>query len=72
MTAGPPIDAIHFDDAPSVGDVPGPKSRELLETQRAIDSSAVAYPEAIPVAFEAGKGATICDADGDPDGDAVN
>ena len=64
MTAGPPIDAIHFDDAPSVGGVPGPKSRELLETQQAIDSSAVAYPEDIPVAFEAGKGATIRDADG--------
>ncbi|WP_096389247.1 aspartate aminotransferase family protein [Halopenitus persicus] len=62
--AGPPIAELHFDDAPSVGDVPGPRSRELLEKQREIDSSAVAYPEDIPVAFEEGKGATVRDPDG--------
>jgi len=64
MTAGPPIEDLHFDDAPDVGSVPGPRSRELLETQERIDSSAVAYPKDIPVAFEEGKGATIRDADG--------
>ncbi|WP_458209290.1 aspartate aminotransferase family protein [Haladaptatus sp. NG-SE-30] len=64
MTAGPPIDELHYEDVPSVGTVPGPNSRELLEKQREIDSSAVAYPEDIPVAFEEGKGATIRDADG--------
>ncbi len=64
MTAGPPIEELHYDDAPSVDDVPGPKTRALLEKQREIDSSAVAYPNDIPIAFESGKGATIRDADG--------
>jgi len=64
MTAGPPIADLHYDDAPNVGSVPGPESRKLLDRQREIDSSAVAYPEDIPVAFEEGKGATVRDADG--------
>jgi diaminobutyrate-2-oxoglutarate transaminase len=64
MTIGPPIDELHYDDAPAVGTVPGPNSRALLERQRAVDSSAVAYPEDIPVAFEEGRGATVRDADG--------
>ncbi|ADD07325.1 pyridoxal phosphate-dependent aminotransferase (plasmid) [Natrialba magadii ATCC 43099] len=64
MAAGPPIDEIHFDDAPDVGSVPGPATKSLLETQREIDSSAVAYPNDIPIAFEDGKGATVRDADG--------
>lgn len=64
MTAGPPIEELHFEDAPDVDDVPGPNSRELLRRQREVDSSAVAYPEDIPVAFEEGKGATVRDADG--------
>ncbi|WP_135822356.1 aspartate aminotransferase family protein [Halostella litorea] len=64
MTAGPPITELHYDDAPNVGSVPGPESRKLLQRQREIDSSAVAYPEDIPVAFEEGKGATVRDADG--------
>jgi diaminobutyrate-2-oxoglutarate transaminase len=64
MTAGPPIDELHFDDAPDVDSVPGPNTRALLEKQREIDSSAVAYPDDIPIAFEEGKGATVRDADG--------
>ncbi len=64
MTASPPIDELHFPDAPDVGTVPGPKTRELLEKQREIDSSAVSYPNDIPVAFESGKGATVRDVDG--------
>ncbi|WP_231188155.1 aspartate aminotransferase family protein [Haladaptatus sp. DYF46] len=64
MTASPPIDELHFDDAPDVGTVPGPNTRELLDKQRDIDSSAVSYPEDIPIAFESGKGATVRDADG--------
>ncbi|RZV11363.1 diaminobutyrate-2-oxoglutarate transaminase [Natrinema hispanicum] len=64
MTAGPPIDELHFADAPSVASVPGPQTQALLEKQREIDSSAVAYPEDIPIAFEDGKGATVRDADG--------
>ena len=64
MTAGPPIHELHYEDAPSVGSVPGPKSRELLRKQREMDSSAVAYPDDVPVAFEEGKGATVNDVDG--------
>ncbi|WP_137286552.1 aspartate aminotransferase family protein [Halorussus salinisoli] len=64
MTAGPPIDELHYEDAPSLDAVPGPNSKRLLEKQRNIDSSAVAYPEDIPIAFEEGKGATVRDADG--------
>ncbi|WP_101294779.1 aspartate aminotransferase family protein [Halegenticoccus soli] len=64
MTAGPPIEELHFEDAPNVETVPGPRSRELLEKQRRIDSSAVAYPEDIPIAFEEGRGATVRDVDG--------
>ncbi|WP_049972300.1 aspartate aminotransferase family protein [Haladaptatus cibarius] len=64
MTAGPPIDQLHYEDAPSVDTVPGPNTRELLDKQREIDSSAVAYPEDIPIAFESGNGATVRDADG--------
>ncbi|WP_336036203.1 aspartate aminotransferase family protein [Halobacterium yunchengense] len=63
--AGPPIDELHFAQEPSVdGDVPGPNSRRLLETQEAIDSSAVAYPNNIPLGFDEGKGATLKDVDG--------
>ncbi|WP_336362126.1 aspartate aminotransferase family protein [Halalkalicoccus salilacus] len=62
--AGPPIEELHFADAPDVGDVPGSESNRLVEKQRRIDSSAVAYPEDIPLAFEEGKGATLRDADG--------
>lgn len=64
MPPGPSIEELHYDDAPSVDAVPGPNSRALLKKQRSIDSSAVAYPEDIPVAFEEGKGATVRDADG--------
>jgi len=38
-----------------VEDVPGPNSRELLERQREIDSSAVADPADIPVVVERGR-----------------
>ena len=61
---GPPIHELHFAEEPSVDQVPGPNSRRLLDRQEAIDSSAVAYPNDIPLAFEEGKGATLKDADG--------
>ncbi len=64
MAVGPSIEDIHFDDAPDVDSVPGAESLELIERQQAIDSSAVAYPEDIPIAFEEGKGATVRDVDG--------
>lgn len=43
---------------------PGPKARELLERQKEVDSRAVYYPTVIPTAWEAGKGATLRDVDG--------
>ncbi|RBI60350.1 aspartate aminotransferase family protein [halophilic archaeon] len=61
---GPPIDELHFSEAPSVKSVPGPKSRQLLDRQRKIDSSVVAYPDRVPIAFKAGRGATLQDVDG--------
>lgn len=64
MTAGPPIEDLHFEDAPNVDSVPGPRTKQLLEKQRDIDSSAVAYPNDIPIAFEEGRGATVRDVDG--------
>ena len=64
MTASPPIEELHFDDAPNVDEVPGSKSRRLRERQRASESSAVLYPTEMPIALREGKGATVEDADG--------
>lgn len=61
---GPPIHELHYDDAPNVNEVPGQNTRRLLERQREIDSSAVAYPDDILIAFESGRGATVRDVDG--------
>ena len=60
----PPIQALHFDDAPAVENPPGPRSRELRAKQQRIESSAVLYPTDLPLAFEAGSGATLQDVDG--------
>ena len=65
MTAGPPIQDLHFADAPSVTTpIPGPNSEALLARQREVDSSAVAYPRSVPIALEEARGATIRDVDG--------
>ncbi|MFC7045768.1 aspartate aminotransferase family protein [Halobacteriaceae archaeon GCM10025711] len=64
MGTGPAIHELHFDDAPSVDRVPGPRSEELLARQEHIDSSAVAYPKNVPIAIEEAKGATLRDVDG--------
>ena len=59
------FDDLHFAQEPNVETgIPGPESEKLLERQRNIDSSAVAYPKAVPIAIEEAKGATIRDADG--------
>lgn len=60
----PPIQDLHFEDAPSVDSVPGPNSRRLLRRQEAIESNAVLYPEDVPLAFAEGRGATLEDVDG--------
>lgn len=63
MVAPPPIHELH-DEAPSVETVPGPNSRRLRDRQRDLESSAVLYPEDLPIAFESGRGATLTDVDG--------
>jgi len=56
---------LSFRDAPKiVVRPPGPKARALLGKQREIDSRAVYYPTVIPTAWEAGRGATLKDVDG--------
>ena len=65
MDASPSIEALHLAEEPEVTTrIPGPNSEELLARQRKIDSSAVAYPKAIPIAIDEAKGATIRDVDG--------
>ena len=60
-----PFEELSDPDAPKiVTSVPGPKSQEALAIQRRFESNVVSYPKAIPVAFEAGRGATIKDVDG--------
>jgi diaminobutyrate-2-oxoglutarate transaminase len=56
---------LSFPEAPKIiVKPPGPKARALLEKQKEIDSKAVYYPIVIPTAWEAGKGATLRDVDG--------
>jgi diaminobutyrate-2-oxoglutarate transaminase len=65
MTVGPPIEELHFAEAPSVDTpIPGPRSEELLARQREVDSNAVAYPRSVPIALDEGRGATLRDVDG--------
>jgi diaminobutyrate-2-oxoglutarate transaminase len=56
---------LSFPEAPKIiVKPPGPKARELLKKQKEVDSRAVYYATAIPTAWEAGKGATLKDVDG--------
>ena len=56
---------LHFPDAPKIiAKPPGPKARVLLEKQKKLDSNAVSYPLDYPTAWEAAKGATLKDVDG--------
>jgi diaminobutyrate-2-oxoglutarate transaminase len=59
------FEELHFAPAPALdGEVPGPRSREMLSEQDELESSARSYPRAVPVAIEEGKGATMKDVDG--------
>lgn len=65
MSLDTPPAALHFDRAPLVEtDIPGPASRRLIDRQGRIESNAVSYPKQIPIALEAGRGATLRDVDG--------
>jgi diaminobutyrate-2-oxoglutarate transaminase len=59
------FEELHFAPAPAIdGEVPGPRSREMLSEQDELESSARSYPRAVPVAIEEGRGATMKDVDG--------
>ncbi|MGA9875435.1 MAG: aspartate aminotransferase family protein [Solirubrobacteraceae bacterium] len=59
------FEEMHFEPAPAiVGEVPGPRSREMLAEQDELESSARSYPRSVPVAIEEGRGATMRDVDG--------
>lgn len=60
----PPITEIQFAEVPTVDAVPGPRSCELLEEQRQIESQVVTYPRSVPIAFTDALGATMRDSDG--------
>jgi diaminobutyrate-2-oxoglutarate transaminase len=55
---------LHFEKAPKIVRIPGPKSKNLLQLQRNIEGSALSYPRNIPVVMDEGKGATVKDVDG--------
>lgn len=56
---------MHFEPAPALtSEVPGPRSREMLEQQERLESKARSYPRSVPIAIEEGRGATMRDADG--------
>jgi diaminobutyrate-2-oxoglutarate transaminase len=59
------LEALHFAPAPSIEtDIPGPRSRELLQAQAELESNARSYPRSVPIALARGRGATMRDADG--------
>jgi diaminobutyrate-2-oxoglutarate transaminase len=65
MTVSPPPDELHFCQRPDVDTAPpGPRSRELLSAQSRLEANTVAYPETLPLALDAARGATIRDVDG--------
>jgi 4-aminobutyrate aminotransferase-like enzyme len=56
---------LSFPDAPRIRHIPpGPRSSELLETQRRLETDAVVYPRYFPIAPAKAQGATIEDVDG--------
>ncbi|MFP9060388.1 aspartate aminotransferase family protein [Natrialbaceae archaeon A-chndr2] len=65
MAVDDPLNDLHYSDAPRVDTaIPGPRSQQLLERQAAHEGATVAYPNAVPIALESGKGATVRDLDG--------
>ena len=56
---------LSFKEAPKiVTEIPGPKSKSIIEQDMIFDSNYVSYPRALPIALEEGKGATVKDVDG--------
>jgi 2,4-diaminobutyrate 4-transaminase len=59
------LQELSFEDAPRiVVKPPGPKSKELLTQQSTLETKAVVYSKAFPIAIDSAKGSTIKDVDG--------
>ena len=59
------FDELSFEEAPRiVVKPPGPRSQELLEKQRSLETRAVVYSKAFPLGIDSAKGATVRDVDG--------
>ena len=59
------FEELSFAEAPKLmGQLPGPKSKNLLQLQRKIEGNAVSYARNIPIVMDQGKGATVKDVDG--------
>ena len=59
------LEGLSFPEAPRiVVKPPGPKSLELLNAQRELETKSLIYPKAFRFAIDAAKGATIRDVDG--------
>jgi 4-aminobutyrate aminotransferase-like enzyme len=65
LTVTTSIQELSFEDAPKIlVKPPGPKSRELLSRQSALETRTVIYSKAFPFAIDSAKGATLRDVDG--------
>jgi len=59
------FESLNFEEAPKInGQLPGKRSKKLLELQKKIEGSAISYPRNIPIVMDEGKGATVKDIDG--------
>lgn len=59
------MQGLSFEEAPRMlVKPPGPKSKELLAKQSALETRAVIYTKAFPFAIDSAKGATVRDVDG--------
>ncbi len=59
------FEEFSFAEAPKIrGDLPGIRSKKILQRQREIEGSALSYPLGLPIVMEEGRGATVKDIDG--------
>jgi diaminobutyrate-2-oxoglutarate transaminase len=59
------FESLSYEEAPLIkGDIPGPKTKKILQKQREIEGNAVSYSRGIPIALDEGRGATVKDVDG--------
>ena len=65
MTIEQELESLSFSEAPKIVVKPsGPKSLELLNAQRELETKSLIYPKAFRFAIDAARGATIRDVDG--------